>query len=55
MDHLSQLLRLEGHAVFVWGAWLPSLVLLAAEALLVRARLRRARAQVAQRGTEDPQ
>lgn len=52
MDHLSQLLRFEGHAVFVWGAWLPCLALLVAEALLVRARLRRARTDAAQRAME---
>jgi heme exporter protein CcmD len=53
MDSLSTLLHLDGHAVFVWGAWGPSLVLLVAEALLVRARLRRARAEAAQRPEED--
>jgi heme exporter protein CcmD len=41
MNELSRLL--DGHGLFVWGAWLPCLVLLVAEALLVRARLRRAR------------
>jgi hypothetical protein len=43
MSSLSSLLALDGHALFVWGAWLPCLVLLVAEALRVRARLRRAR------------
>ena len=46
MDTLSQLLHLNGHGLFVWGAYAPTLALLVAEALLVRARLRRARAQV---------
>ena len=41
MKELSQLL--DGHGLFVWGAWLPCLVLLVAEALLARSRLRRAR------------
>jgi len=45
MNELSSLL--QGHGHFVWGAWLPCLVLLVAEALLVRARLRRARADAA--------
>ncbi|WP_374566831.1 heme exporter protein CcmD [Ideonella sp.] len=45
MDTLSQLLHLEGHGLFVWGAYAPALVLLVAEAWLVRARLRRARTQ----------
>jgi heme exporter protein CcmD len=53
MDSLSPLLRLDGHAVFVWGAWLPCLVLLVAEAVLVRARLRRARAEAARRAAEE--
>jgi heme exporter protein CcmD len=53
MNELSQWLRLDGHALFVWGAWLPCLVALGAEALLVRARLRRARAAALQRAAED--
>jgi heme exporter protein CcmD len=53
MNELSQWLRLEGHGLFVWGAWLPCLVALAAEALLVRARLRRARAAALQRAAEE--
>ena len=52
MDSLSQLLRLDGHGAFVWGAYLPSLVLLVAEALLVRARVRRARAEADLRAAE---
>ena len=44
MNSLSSLLGLDGHALFVWGAWLPCLVLLVAEALRARARVRRARA-----------
>ena len=53
MNELSQWLRLEGHGLFVWGAGLPCLVALAAEALLVRARLRRARAAALQRAAEE--
>ncbi|HEX5685091.1 MAG TPA: heme exporter protein CcmD [Ideonella sp.] len=45
MDALSQLLHLDGHGLFVWGAYVPTLALLVAEALLVRARLRRAKTQ----------
>jgi heme exporter protein CcmD len=45
MDMLSRLLHLEGHGLFVWGAYAPTLALLIAEALMVRARLRRARTQ----------
>ena len=45
MDNLINLLRLDGHGVFVWGAYGPSLVLLLAEAWLVRSRVRRARAE----------
>ena len=51
MNALSSLL--EGHGLFVWGAWLPCLLLLVAEALLVRARLRRARADAARRADEE--
>jgi heme exporter protein CcmD len=53
MNDLSQWLHLDGHGLFVWGAWLPCLVAMAAEALLVRARLRRARAAALQRAEED--
>jgi heme exporter protein CcmD len=52
MNELSQWLRLEGHGVFVWGAWLPCVVVLVAEALLVRARLRRARVAAIERAGE---
>ncbi len=54
MDNLINLLRLDGHGVFVWGAYLPCLVLLVAEALLVRARVRRARAEADLRTAEAP-
>jgi hypothetical protein len=50
MDQLSHLL--EGHRLFVWGAWLPCLVLLVAEALLVQSRLERARRDAALREEE---
>jgi heme exporter protein CcmD len=53
MDHLARLLSLDGHAFFLWAAWLPCLALLATEALLVRRRLRRARAEAAQRVMEE--
>ncbi|MGM9490166.1 heme exporter protein CcmD [Ideonella sp. YS5] len=52
MNDLSSLLRLDGHGLFVWGAWLPCVVLLVAEAVAVRARLRRARAEAARRIAE---
>jgi hypothetical protein len=45
MDMLSRLLHLDGHGLFVWGAYAPTLALLVAEGLLVRARLRLAQAQ----------
>jgi heme exporter protein CcmD len=43
MHSLEWLLSTEGHALFVWASYLPALALLAAEGLLVHARLRRAR------------
>ncbi len=52
MDSISPLLRADGHAIFVWGAWLPCLLLLVVEAWQVRARLRRARAEAAERASE---
>ena len=52
MDLLDRLLTWECHGLFVWGAWLPCLVLLVAEALLVRRRLRRARASASGRVDE---
>ena len=45
MDMIFQLLHLDGHGLFVWGAYAPTLALLVAEALLVRARLRRSKTQ----------
>jgi len=53
MNELPQWLRLDGHGLFVWGAWLPCLLALVAEALLVRTRLRRARATAIQRAAEE--
>ena len=50
MDTLTRLWWLDGHGPFVWGAYVPALLLLAAEALLVRARLSRARNQARQGG-----
>jgi heme exporter protein CcmD len=50
MDMLSRLLHLDGHGLFVWGAYAPTLTLLVAEALLVRARLRRAKMQAQAQG-----
>jgi heme exporter protein CcmD len=51
MDHL---LNFQGHAAFVWGAYVPTLILLLAEAWAVRARLQRAR-DAAARGDDDDQ
>jgi heme exporter protein CcmD len=45
MDTLTRLWLLDGHGPFVWGAYAPALLLLVAEALMVRTRLRRAREQ----------
>ena len=45
METLTRLWLLDGHGPFVWGAYAPALLLLVAEGLLVRARLRRAREQ----------
>lgn len=53
MDDLTRLLGLDGHAFFLWAAWLPCLALLVTEALLVRRRLRRARAESTQRVLEE--
>ncbi|MFO1339832.1 MAG: heme exporter protein CcmD [Burkholderiaceae bacterium] len=52
MDHLIDLWRLDGHGIFVWGAYAPCLALLVAEAWLVRARVRRARAEADARAAE---
>lgn len=52
MELLIHLWRLDGRGAFVWGAYLPCLVLLVAEALLVRARVRRARAEADARAAE---
>lgn len=43
MTSLDWLFTTEGHALFVWGAYLPALLLLLAEGLAVHARVRRAR------------
>ena len=53
MEQFSRLLTLDGHGIFVWGAWLPCLALLLAEAWLVRARVARARRAAADRSAED--
>lgn len=43
MASLDWLFSTEGHALFVWGAYLPALVLLVAEGVAVHARVRRSR------------
>lgn len=47
MDSLAWLFRPEGHALYVWAAYAPALLLLAAEGLRVHARLKRARLEAA--------
>jgi heme exporter protein CcmD len=43
--NIDTLFNLQGHGAFVWGAYAPVLIALVAEAWLVLARLKRARAQ----------
>lgn len=47
MDSLAWLFSSEGHALYVWAAYAPALLLLVAEGLLVHARLKRARQEAA--------
>lgn len=53
MEQFSRLLTLDGHGIFVWGAWLPCLALLGLEAWLVRSRVARARRAASERAAEE--